>query len=219
GSVAAVEVEGDRVRVDMDVDDDVRLPVDARAQIVPQSLIGERYIQISPAHVEGEEALEDGDVIETTIIPVEPDEALAALKELLDSLDPEGIGRLVGNLEESLAGNGEQLGDALGSLSEMVTTFAEKDEVLLRIVDSFDRLSATLVTREQQLGEVLDAFAEATNVLASERQGIEDLVSGLADLSRNGLALLGDHAGPLRDDIETLAAAAATIDANLASVT
>src|SRR5690606_33161215 len=62
GSVAAVEVEGDRVRVDMDVDDDVRLPVDARAQIVPQSLIGERYIQISPAHVEGEEALEDGDV-------------------------------------------------------------------------------------------------------------------------------------------------------------
>lgn len=219
GSVAAVEIEGDRVRVDMDIDDDIRIPVDARAQIVPQSLIGERYIQISPAHHEGEQELGDGDVIESTVIPVEPDEALAAIKELLDSLDPEGIGRLVGNVEESLAGNGEQLGDALGSLSEMVTTFAEKDEVLLRIVDSFDRLSATLVTREQQLGEVMDAFAEATSVLAAERQGIEDLVSGLAELSRNGLALLGEHAGPLRADIETLAGAAATIEANLISVT
>lgn len=219
GTVAAVEIDGDRVRVEMDIDRDVKIPVGATAQIVPQSLIGERYIQISPAHTEGMDHLDDGDTIEDTIIPVEPDEALAALKELLDSLDPEGIGRLVTNVEEGLAGNGEQLSSALGSLSQMVGTFAEKDDVLLRIVDSFDRLSATLVTREQQLGEVIDAFSEATTVLADERESIEALVSGLAELSHNGLALLGDHAGPLRADIETLAAAASTIDANLASVT
>lgn len=219
GTVAAVEIDGDRVRVDMDIDDSIRIPVGASAQIVPQSLIGERYIQISPAHTDGVEALEDGDTIESTIIPVEPDEALAALKEFLDSLDPDGIGRLVSNVEDSLAGNGAQLNSALGSLSDLVGTFAEKDEVLLRIVDSFDRLSATLVTREQQLGEVIDAFAEATTVLADERGSVEELVSGLADLSRNGLALLGEHAGPLRADIETLAAVASTIDTNLASVT
>lgn len=219
GRVDEVAVEGDRVRVVLDIDEGIKIPVDATAQIVPQSLIGERYIQISPAFQEGMTALEDGATIEDTIIPVEPDEALAALKEFMDSLDPDGIGNLVSNLEESLAGNGAGLNDALGSLSELVETFADKDEVLLRIVDSFDRLTSTLVSREQQLGEVIDAFAEASSVLADERQSLEALVSGLADLSRNGLALLSEHAGPLRADIETLAGAAAAIDANLASVT
>src|SRR3546814_7559282 len=74
---------------------------------------------------------------------------------------------------------------AIGSLSDLVSTFADNDDVLLRIVDSFDRLSATLVTREQQLGEVLDAFADASQVLADERESIESLVAGLADLSRD----------------------------------
>lgn len=219
GSVSDVEIDGDRVRVEMNISSDIAIPEDATAQIVPQSLIGERYIQISPAFRDGMTPIEDGAEIENTIIPVEPDEALAALKDFLDSLDPDGLGNLVGNLEEDLRGNGATLNHALGSLSELVSTFAEKDDALLRIVDSFDRLTATLVTREQQLGEVLDAFAGASQVLADERESIEDLVGGLADLSRNGLALLGEHAGPLRADIETLAQAASSIDANLAAVT
>jgi virulence factor Mce-like protein len=219
GSVSKVVIDGDRVRVDMAIPSDIKIPADATAQIVPQSLIGERYIQIAPAFTEGMTAAKDGTVLEKTVIPVEPDEALAALKEFLDSLDPKGIGQLVSNLDEDLKGNGAKLNDALGSLSELVKTFAEKDDVLVRIVDSFDKLTATLATREQQLGEVMDAFAEASQVLADERQGIEDLVGGLADLSTNGLALVGEHSKDLRADIATLADAAATIDANLGSVT
>lgn len=219
GSVAAVEIDGDRVRVDMNIPSDIKVPADATAQIVPQSLIGERYIQLAPAFRDGMAAAEDGDVIEDTVIPVEPDEALAALKEFLDSLDPDGIGNLVSNLEEDLRGNGAGLNSALGGLAQLVETFAENDDVLLRIVDSFDRLTATLSTREQQLGEVLDAFAEASTVLAEERQSIEELVAGLADLSSNGLALIGEHSSALRDDIATLAGTAATIEANLAAVT
>lgn len=221
GSVSEVAVEGDRVRIEMEIPADVPVPADAGAQIVPQSLIGERYIQLSPAYESGMDRAEDGHVIpiERTITPVEPDEALAALKEFLDSLDPEGIGDLIENLDEDLAGNGQQLNDTLGELSQLVSTFAENDDVLLRIVDSFDQLTATLTTREQQLGEVIDAFAEASQVLADERQSVEDLVAALADLSRNGLRLIGEHSTELRQDIQTLTDAAATIEANLTSVT
>ena len=141
GSVSKVVIDGDQVRIDMNIPSDIAIPADATAQIVPQSLIGERYIQISPAFKSGMTAAKDGDVIEHTIIPVEPDEALAAIKKFLDSLDPDGIGSLVTNLEEDLRGNGASLNDALGSLSQLVKTFADNDDVLLRIVDSFDRLS------------------------------------------------------------------------------
>jgi len=220
GSVSDVVIEGNQVRIEMKIPSDIKVPADGFAQIVPQSLIGERYIQLSPAFKDGMKAAEDGHVIDLdhTITPVEPDEALAALKEFVDSLDPDGLGRLVTNLDEDLEGNGSALNDTLRSLSDLVSTFAEKDDALARIVESFDRLTATLVTRDQQLGEVLDAFAEASQVLADERQGIEDLVGGLATLSQEGLALVGEHATELRTDITTLTDAAAVIDANLASV-
>ena len=219
GQVTKVEIEGDTVLVELSIDSDVKVPKGARAQIVPQSLIGERYIQLSPAYVDGMDAMADGEEIKDTIVPVEPDEALAALKEFLDSLDPNGIGELVTNLEEDLRGNGAALNDTLGEFSQLVETFSSNDDVLLRIIDSFDQLSATLVTREAQLGEVLDAFAAASDVLADERQSITELVDGLANLSQTGLRIVGEHSTALRADIETLADAAATIDANLASVT
>ena len=214
-----VEVEGDQVRIDLAIPSDIKVPKDATAQIVPQSLIGERYIQLSPAFKDGMDTMSDGEEITDTIVPVEPDEALAALKEFLDSLDPDGIGDLVTNLEEDLRGNGAALNDTLGSLSQLVATFAENDDVLLRIIDSFDRLTATLVTREAQLGEVLDAFAEASQVLADERESIERLVGGPGRPLATGLRLVGEHSSALRTDIQTLADAAATIDANLSSVT
>ncbi|HJR24614.1 MAG TPA: MlaD family protein [Acidimicrobiales bacterium] len=218
GTVGDVEVEGNLVRVDLDIPDDIPVPKDVTAQIVPQSLIGERYVQLSPAFKDGMERATDGMEITKVIVPTEPDEALAALKEFLDSLDPKGIGRLVTNLEEDLRGNGAALNVAIDTFSEVVTTFAEKDDSLARIVDSFDRLTRTLATREQQLGQVLDAFAEASQVLADERASIEGLVAGLADLSREGLSLVAEHDEQLRTDIQTLTDAAAIIDANLSSV-
>lgn len=220
GSVKSVEIEDGKVKVVMSIKDDVPLPEDVKAQLVPQSLIGERYIQLSPAFEDGMAKAKPDHVIdvEHTITPVEPDEALAAVKKFLDSLDPHNLGRLVDNLESDLHGNGQALNDMLASLSDVVSTFASKDEALGRIVDSFDKLTATLVTREQQLGQVLDAFATASQVLADERASIEGLVSGLADVSRDGLQLVGEHSADLRADIQTLTDAAATIDANLSSV-
>jgi phospholipid/cholesterol/gamma-HCH transport system substrate-binding protein len=217
GTVTAVEVEGDRVRIDMDIDDSIPLPVDVTAELIPQSLIGERYVQLSPAFRTGMPRIEDGHVIplERTIVPVEPDEALEALREFLDSLDPDGLGTLITNLEEDLRDLGEPLGESLGQLSELVATFAESDDTLVRITDSFDRLTTTLATRESQIGEVLAAFGEATQILADERASVERLVEGLARVSQDGLDLIGTHAGRLRHDIEVLTQVGRTIDVNL----
>jgi phospholipid/cholesterol/gamma-HCH transport system substrate-binding protein len=217
GTVTAVEVEGDRVRIDMDVDDGIPLPVDVTAELIPQSLIGERYVQLSPAYRTGMPRAEDGHVItlERTIVPVEPDEALEALREFLDSLDPDGVGTLITNLEEDLRDLGEPLGESLGQLSELVAAFAESDDTLVRITDSFDRLTATLATRESQIGEVLAAFGEATQILADERASVERLVEGLARVSEDGLDLIGTHAGRLRQDIEVLTEVGRAIHVNL----
>ncbi|MDQ3293859.1 MAG: MCE family protein, partial [Actinomycetota bacterium] len=234
GTVRNIEIEGTRVRVDVDMDRSIDLPVDVRAILIPQSLIGERYIQLTPVWTPsiGGQTLADRPEPERIIqddgndengrevtIPVEPDEALAALNEFLQSLEPEGLGRLVGNLSTALDGNGEQLGVALSGIADLVDTFARRDTELASIVDNFDEFTQTLATRESQLGEILDSFARTTRILADERLDLEALLDGLARVSVDGFDLVAEHATALRTDLETLALLGQSIVVNLDAVT
>lgn len=220
GEVAEIEVMGDRVKVTLAVDSDVPLPVDVRAAIAPQSLIGERRIQLFPPFQEGDELAQDGHEIpvEDTIIPVEPDEALASLKAFLDALDPNGAGRLIDNAATSLDGQGEQLGSALEELSELVGNIEDNDDSIVSIAERFDDFTSTLLTRESQLAQVLDDFAVVAEVLAEERDEIEALITGLADVSGDGLDLVSEHAVRLRTDVQILARLTESIDQNLEGV-
>jgi phospholipid/cholesterol/gamma-HCH transport system substrate-binding protein len=220
GEVSEIEVVGDQVKVTMAIHDDVPLPEDVQAAIVPQSLIGERRIQLFPPFQEGDPVVSDGYEIaeEDTIVPVEPDEALAALKEFLDSLDPNGVGRLIDNAATTLDGQGENLGSALEELSELVGNIEQNDDSIITIAERFDDFTSTLLTRETQLAQALDDFAVVADVLADERADIERLIRGLTDLSGDGLDLVSEHAVRLRTDVEIVTRLARSIDTNLAGV-
>lgn len=220
GEVSDIEVIGDQVKVTMDIDSDVPLPSDVRAAIAPQSLIGERRVQLFPPFQQGDSLAQDGHEIalEDTVVPVEPDEALASLKEFLDALDPDGVGRLIDNAATALDGQGEDLGSALDELSELVGNIEDNDDAIIRIAERFDDFTSTLLTRESQLAEVLDDFAVVADVLAEERDEIESLISGLANLSGGGLDLVSEHAVRLRTDVQILQRLTESIDQNLEGV-
>ncbi|MEY2569303.1 MAG: phospholipid/cholesterol/gamma-HCH transport system substrate-binding protein [Actinomycetota bacterium] len=220
GSVDKVTVQGTRVKVEMTVKQSVPVPADVRATIIPLSLIGERYIQLSPAWTQGKPRLHDGAVIplSRTDIPVEPDEALAAVKKFIDTLDPKATGRLVKNLADDLNGNGASLNKTLEGVAGLATTFAEKDQQLVDIIDHFDAFTAVLRTKETQLGRVMDGFARTTSLLADERKQIESLVGGLAQLSTTGLDLVSEHGVRLDHDITVLTRVLRSVQANIDNV-
>jgi phospholipid/cholesterol/gamma-HCH transport system substrate-binding protein len=220
GKVADIEIQGDVVKVTLAVDSDIPLPADVRAAIAPQSLIGERRVQLFPPFQQGDELARDGHVIELedTIIPVEPDEALASLKEFLDALDPNGVGRLIDNAASALDGKGEDLGSALDELAGLVGNIEDNDDTLIRIAERFDDFTSSLLTRESQLAQVLDDFAVVSRVLADEREEVEALVRSLASLSEGGLDLVSEHAVRLRTDVSILQRLTASIHANLDGV-
>ena len=223
GTVKKIEVIGNQVKVTMSIDSDVHVPTiegGLTAQIVPQSLIGERYVQLFPAWKEGEPYATDKTEIprDHTIIPVEPDEALAALNTFLKSLDPKGLGTLINNLDQDLQGQGPKLNDALAQVSQLVSTFADKDQQLADIVDHFDQLTTTLRTRETQLGDIIQTFSQATQVLADERGNLQSLLAALSSLSTNALELVTKHSADLHTDIEELTRLAQSVDTNLGAV-
>src|SRR5207244_4687446 len=63
---------------------DIKLPSDVKAAVVPQSLLGERYIQLFPAY-DGGPQLNPGATIplSRTAVPAEPDELLRSLNNYM----------------------------------------------------------------------------------------------------------------------------------------
>jgi virulence factor Mce-like protein len=224
GTVTAVTTQGDVVRVDLNVKKSTPLPQGVQATLVPQSLLGERYILLYPAWLSGQPKLDrnqpDQRVIPMgrTSIPVEPDEALAELKHFLDTLDPHATGRLITNLNQDLQGNGQTLNDVFKGLASVTTTLADKDQQLANLIDNFDKFTTTIDTREAALGRVMDLFAQTTTLLRNERGDIGNLVQHLADTSSNALDLVNKHAPRLETDLSEATALLQSLDANLNSV-
>ena len=220
GKVTKVETHGNRVRVDMNVKQDVPVPADVHATIVPLSLIGERYVQLFPVWTSGQPKAKSGDIIpqERTEVPVEPDEALAALKKFLDSLDPGATGKLVENAAADLNGNGQSFNEAVSNISSLVGTLADKDQQLAHIIDQFDDFTAVLRTREAELGQVMDSFANLANLLAEERKAIESTVKNLGKVSTDAFDVLSLNRAGLDKDLTQLTRVLQAVKANLGSV-
>ncbi|MCU1448179.1 MAG: virulence factor Mce family protein [Acidimicrobiales bacterium] len=220
GKVSKVTAMGDRVRVDMKIKDTVPVPADVHATIVPLSLIGERYVQLFPVWTNGQPRARSGDVIpqDRTEVPVEPDEALAALKKFLDSLDPSATGRLVQNAADDLKGNGQTFNDAVANISTLVGTLADKDQQLGDIIDNFDKFTVVLRTREVELGKVMDSFANLADLLAQERKAIESTVKNLGHVSTDAFDLLSLNRAGLDKDLTQLTRVLQAVKVNIGSV-
>jgi virulence factor Mce-like protein len=219
GRVDHIDIDGDEIVLTLAIRDGVPLPADTTVAIAPSSLIGERDIVLAPWKP-GDERLAAGAVIdaERTIIPVEPDEALQAVTDLVAALDPESVNRLLLASSGALAGNGASINRALLELANLIPAMADQDDELLAIASDVDRLAAVARGREAEIGRLLEDFSTTAGVLDDERQEIVDFVQAMVGLTREGSALLTAYEVTLPEDLETVGTLALTIRVNADAV-
>ena len=99
-----------------------------------------------------------------------------------ESLDPDGLGRLIDNAAEAPRRQRRQPQPTpSASIADLVDSFAERDDEL-----AADRRQLRRVHRRRssparrQIGEIIESFARTARVLAEERQNLEALLAGLA---------------------------------------
>src|SRR5207302_110328 len=124
GHVSAVRVKPDHIEVEMVIDRSVPLPDDVEASIVPLSLIGERNIVLAPPWTPGKAKIADGATINKTHVPVEPDEALKAITDLANAIDPQAVKKLITNGAAALAGHGADINAVLDQASQLTQFLA-----------------------------------------------------------------------------------------------
>lgn len=218
GKVKSVEIEPgeENVTATLVLNSDVELPADVGALIVPEALLGERYVQLDPPYTGGA-TLEAGSTIpvDRTRVPYEFDEVLENLNQFVEGLEPNEVGRFVGNLAEILDGQGEQLGRTIDNAGAAIAVLEENDEELVSLSSRLADLNETLGTRDQALGEIIEDWNTVTGSLAGDREEIDAALNGLVRITTRLSDLLQDHGDDLTADIGALTRVGRTANRNL----
>ncbi|MGI5128158.1 MCE family protein [Pseudonocardia sp. CA-107938] len=210
GRVDAVVPEGGVVRVELTVDD-VPVPPDASAVVVAPSLVSDRYVQLTPAYVDGP-AMPSGTVIprERTAIPVEIDELLGSIDDLSKALGPGGAnatGALSDVLQTAAAnldGNGENLNTAMTRLGQLAGTLSDSRGDLFATIDNLQKFTATLAESDDQIRQFQKRLASVTGALADDREQVGASLHALADALEEVDGFIADNRELVASNVERL---------------
>ena len=200
GKVTEVVPEGTQVRVEMEIDSKYRIEKSPEtfAQIVPISVISDRYVQLGPVYQGEGEYLADGDTLDTSVtqIPAELDDVFKQLKKLLDAIEPgkEGepgaLGDLIVQLNRTLQDRERDLQGTLIHGAELTGTLADAEDDLSGLLINLDNLFTKLASRADSMSELNHNFAVVMTALAESRSDLEGTLANLSDMTNE----LGDFA-------------------------
>ena len=190
GKVEEVTPEGTEVKVVMHYDDEIEIPADAKAVIVSPSVVGDRYVQLTPAYEEGA-VLADNTVLESdrTAIPLELDEIYGSLDELTVALGPNGAnseGALTDLLEQTaknFGGQGATFKQTIEDFGDLSTTLENNKEELFSSAERLQAFIETLAENDTTVRRFNRSLGNVSELLSDES---DDLTLALENL---GVAL------------------------------
>ena len=211
GKVTEVVPEGTKVRVEMEIDSKYRIEKsdETFAQIVPISVISDRYVQLGPVFQGNGEYLADGDTLDTSVtqIPAELDDVFKQLKKLLDAIEPgkEGepgaLGDLIVQLNRTLDDRERDLQGTLLHGSELLGTLADAQGDIDGLLVNLDSLFNRLATRADSMGELNRNFALVMTALAESRSDLEGTLANLSEMTNEVGTLAARHGDRLGRDL------------------
>ena len=211
GTISDITPEAGLSKVTMKIDRDVPIPADANALLVAQSLVAERFIQLTPAHTGGEE-MPDGGTIppERTAVPVEWDGVKEQLMKLSTALSPVGdeetgpLGQFVESADSLLDGNGAEVRDALHEVSQTMSLISDGRENLFTTLKNLQLFVTALSQSEEQIVSFGGRLASVSQVLSDQTGDIDaalrDLDLAVMDINR----FLGNHGDRVTNAVDKL---------------
>lgn len=159
GVVTGVELDGDKVAVGFRAKD-AWLGNDTRASIQIKTVLGQKYLALTPA---GTRELDTSEPIplERTVVPYDVITAFSSAAETLDEIDDDTLAKSLDTLTGAMQASPEEFRGA---------------------VDGVARLSQTLSSRDAELRQLLEATKTSSGILADRNDDFRRLIIGTGQL-------------------------------------
>jgi len=196
GVVQDVRIKDDQVVMTLGMDPQLidRVPRNVRAEIIPKTLFGEKYISLVPT-TQTTEHLRAGDTITNAVVPVEFEKFFNDVYPLLTAVPPEKIAYTLTALANSLEGRGDSLGQTLEDSNEYLKKFNPENKQAIDDIVALGQVSNTYAKQMDNLGELLRNSAEVSETVTDKESELADFFEEgdqLADVLREFLEAAGD---------------------------
>lgn len=211
GQVESVQPRGETVRVELSWDAEYKVPADAKAVIVSPSIVGDRYIQLTPAYESGP-TMEDGTHLDSsqTAVPVELDEVYKSLDQLATALGPRGankdgaLDRLLSTSADALDGQGKKFHRMLKDLSKLTKTLDDNKNELFGSMTQLERFVKALADNDTVVRRFNRSLSEVSSMLAGERDDLAGALRALGSSLDEVRTYVRDNRGALKENVKAL---------------
>ena len=187
GTVDKVTPSGTDVVVTMHYDADVKIPADAKAAIIAPSIVGDRYVQLTPVY-DGGDVMHDGETLDVdrTAVPLELDQIYSSLDDLTVALGPTGAnkdGALSDLLETTAAnfgGQGAKFHQTIEDFSKLSQTLDNNKDELFGSAEQLQGFITTLATNDKTVRRFNQSLSEVSVMLSGEREELSASLENLA---------------------------------------
>lgn len=192
GKVDKVTPMGTKVRVEITYDKKYKVPAEAKAAVVSPSIVGDRFVQLTPAYTQGAVMPNGAKLgVDRTATPLELDEIFSSLNDLNKALGPDGanksdaggvgpLTRLLDSTARNFGGQGVEFNKTLKNVGAFTKTLADNKDALFDTLGKVEDFTSTLKKNDTTVRRFNDSLASGADLLADER---EDLAAVLRNLS------------------------------------
>ncbi|MFF8539610.1 MCE family protein [Streptomyces werraensis] len=230
GEVRAVDATGDGARLTLAMKPGTldAVPSDVRAQMLPTTLFGERFVALVPPENPSPEPLAAGAVIpqDRSANAVELQQVLDDVLPMLTAVQPQKLAATLSAVSQALEGRGDQLGRTLGRLERHLAAFnphlpalnrdlrelvkvshvyADAAPDILTALTDFTTTSGTLAGKEAELATTLGATTRTAEDMTDFLRENRGNLIRLAATGRPTLELLAEYSSSFPCTLRTLA--------------
>lgn len=192
GKIKAVELKGYVAEVSIEVRKDLDLPDNARAEIRQTSLLGEKFVALSPPREPGTGKLSNNDVIglDRTGRNPEVEEVLGALSLLLNG---GGVGQLktiASELNNTFGGRESEIRSVLTQMRVFVGQLDKNKGAIIAALENTNRLAVQLKRQDRTIKSALDNVPDTLRSVNRQRDDLVKLLQALERLSGVGVRVI-----------------------------
>jgi phospholipid/cholesterol/gamma-HCH transport system substrate-binding protein len=185
GKIDSVTPSGTTVIVKMHYDANVKVPANAKAVIVSPSIVGDRFVQLTPVYTGGPVLATGATLTEKqTAVPLELDQIYSSVDDLTVALGPNGANKK---------------GAFTDLLDTTAANFGGQGKKFHRTIANFSHLSSTLADNKDQLFGSLRELEGFVHTLARNDRTVRGFNTQLADVSHMLKGQRGDLAASLHN--------------------
>jgi len=208
GAVEDIWLDGFTARVRLRIEDTVKLPDNAVAELRQTSLLGEKFVSLE----EPVDATPTGELSDKDVIPLarsgrnpEVEEVFTALSLLLNGGGVAQLRTINRELTQVMQGRESDIKSVIDQLDTFIGGLDDHKSEIVRALDGLDRLSATLAAQKEDIAVALDDIPQGLQVLADQRAQLTEMLQALSELGVVGTRVIKASKDDFIANLESLA--------------